>query len=171
MAGVRREGAFPNMVLPGLDGGSHPLSEAWSSGEALFLDGRRSHERWMSCASCHGAGHTNGLNFDTRGDGGYGAPKNTPSLLGVAGTEPMAWNGMFSRLSEQVRQSVESSLHGPSPSPGQVDDLVAYLQTLDPPPPRRGSDEPSAVRAACWRSPPGSCSTPSAPPRSPSAWP
>jgi hypothetical protein len=41
VAGVRREGAFPSVVLPGLDGGSHPLSEAWSSGEALFLLGHR----------------------------------------------------------------------------------------------------------------------------------
>jgi hypothetical protein len=39
--GVRREGPFPDLALPGLDGKSHPLSEAWSKGEALFLLGHR----------------------------------------------------------------------------------------------------------------------------------
>jgi hypothetical protein len=39
--GVRREGPFPDVALTGLDGKSHPLSEAWSKGEALFLLGHR----------------------------------------------------------------------------------------------------------------------------------
>jgi hypothetical protein len=39
--GVRREGPFPDLALTGLDGKSHPLSEAWSKGEALFLLGHR----------------------------------------------------------------------------------------------------------------------------------
>lgn len=117
-------------------------------GEALFVDGRRAMDRWMSCSSCHKAGHTNGLNFDTKGDGGFGAPKNTPSLLGVAGTEPSAWNGGFARLADQVHQSLESSLQGPDPSPGMVDDLVAYLETLAPPPPRRPRDDDAVVRGA-----------------------
>jgi hypothetical protein len=42
VAGVRREGAFPDLSLPGLDGKTHPLSEAWSKGEGLFLIGHRS---------------------------------------------------------------------------------------------------------------------------------
>ncbi|AGA27260.1 cytochrome c peroxidase [Singulisphaera acidiphila DSM 18658] len=117
-------------------------------GEALFLDGRRALDRWMSCSSCHNAGHTNGLNFDTMGDGGFGAPKNTPSLLGVAGTEPLAWNGSLARLADQVHQSLESSLRGPDPAPGMVDDLVAYLESLRPPPPRRPRDDPAAQRGA-----------------------
>ncbi|WP_406695418.1 cytochrome c peroxidase [Singulisphaera sp. Ch08] len=122
-------------------------------GEALFLDGKRSLDRWMSCSSCHNSGHTNGLNFDTLGDGGFGAPKNTPSLLGVAGTEPSAWNGSLARLGDQVHQSLESSLRGPDPSPGMVQDLVAYLEGLKPPPPRRTRDDPVAERgAAVFRS-------------------
>jgi hypothetical protein len=39
--GVRRDGRFPDLALPGLDGKSHPLSEAWSKGDALFLVGHR----------------------------------------------------------------------------------------------------------------------------------
>lgn len=125
---------------------SPPVRTAAQRGEALFRDGRRSLDRWLSCSSCHGVGHTNGLNFDTLGDGSYGAAKNTPSLLGVAGTEPFAWNGAFPRLADQVHQSLESSLRGSAPAPGVVDDLVAYLETLKPPVPRRAPDDPAVGR-------------------------
>ena len=40
-----------------------PVLTAAQRGEAAFHDGRRSHDRWMSCASCHPAGHTNGRDF------------------------------------------------------------------------------------------------------------
>ncbi|MGE3822065.1 MAG: cytochrome C peroxidase, partial [Isosphaeraceae bacterium] len=64
-------------------------------GEGIFHDARRSLDRWTSCASCHPEGHTNGLNFDTLGDGSYGAAKNTPSLLGVGQSPPYGWVGNF----------------------------------------------------------------------------
>ncbi len=41
VSGVRRDGPFPALSLPGLDGQSHPTAEAWSEGEALFLVGHR----------------------------------------------------------------------------------------------------------------------------------
>jgi AhpC/TSA family len=41
MAGVRREGSFPDLALPDLKGKNHPMSEAWSNGDALFLVGHR----------------------------------------------------------------------------------------------------------------------------------
>lgn len=125
-----------------------PVHTPEQRGEALFLDGRRAMDRWMSCSSCHNAGHTNGLNFDTMGDGGFGAPKNTPSLRGVAGTEPAAWNGSLARLADQVHQSLDSSLRGPDSSPGMVQDLVAYLESLPSPPPRRPRDDPATQRGA-----------------------
>ena len=81
-------------------------------GEALFHDGRLSMDRWMSCSSCHTGGHTNGLNFDTMGDGSHGAAKNTPSLLGVGSTAPYGWTGRFESLEQVVRESAKSSLHG-----------------------------------------------------------
>jgi mono/diheme cytochrome c family protein len=117
-------------------------------GEALFLDGRRAMDRWMSCSSCHKAGHTNGLNFDTQGDRGYGAPKNTPTLLGVGPTSPFTWTGEFERLADQVHQSLRTSLRGPEAEPGVVEDLSAFLESLPPPPPRRSADDPAALRGA-----------------------
>jgi cytochrome c peroxidase len=135
-------------TIPLADG--PPARTSAQRGEAAFLDGRLALDRWLSCASCHPGGHTNGLNFDTLGDGGYGAPKNTPSLLGVAPTAPFSWIGHFPTLDAQVRQSLRTSLRGPSPDDGTDADLVAYLSTLTPPPPppARPPDDPAEVRGA-----------------------
>ena len=101
-------------------------------GERLFHDGRLALDRWMSCASCHAEGHTIGLNFDTRGDGNYGAAKNTPSLLGVGETGPYSWTGRTERLEDQVRESLRSSLHGPGVTEEELADLGVYLRSLAP---------------------------------------
>jgi YVTN family beta-propeller protein len=115
-------------------------------GEHLFFDARLSVEGWMSCHSCHSDGHTNGLRSDTLGDGSYGAPKRVPTLLGAGDTAPWAWNGGIARLEDQVRRSIQTTMHGPRPTEGQVADLTAYLRTLAPPPPRRGASNQEAVR-------------------------
>ena len=123
-----------------------PTRTAIQRGEALFHDGRLGMDRWLTCATCHPAGHTTGLNYDTLGDGGYGAPKNTPSLLGVGSTTPYAWTGRFDALAEQVHESLRTSLRGDSDSPQTGSDLVAYLQSLTSPPPRRVANEPAVDR-------------------------
>lgn len=41
MPGVRKEGAFPRLSLPDLEGNERPLAEGWSEGPALFLIGHR----------------------------------------------------------------------------------------------------------------------------------
>jgi peroxiredoxin len=38
---VRRDGPFPRLSLPDLDGVLHPLEETWAQGEALVLIGHR----------------------------------------------------------------------------------------------------------------------------------
>jgi YVTN family beta-propeller protein len=104
-------------------------------GERLFYNARLSHDRWMSCHSCHTDGHTNGLLSDTLGDDSYGAPKRVPSLLGVGATGPWAWNGSVERLEDQVRKSVETTMQGKPLSDRQAAALTAFLETL--PAPRR----------------------------------
>ena len=83
-------------------------------GELLFYDARLSHDRWMSCDSCHTDGHTNGLLNDNQGDGSFDAPKRVLSLLGVGDTAPWAWNGSVDDLEAQVRKSVQTTMHGPA---------------------------------------------------------
>jgi cytochrome c peroxidase len=113
-------------------------------GELLFFDARLAVEGWMSCHSCHSDGHTNGQRSDTLGDGSYGAPKRVPTLLGVGDSAPWAWNGSMTRLEDQVRQSIRTTMRGPRPTEQQVADLTAYLRTLAPPP--RGALSGEAVR-------------------------
>jgi mono/diheme cytochrome c family protein len=123
-----------------------PRPTAVQRGEAAFRDGRLAMDRWMSCASCHTDGHTTGLNFDTGGDGNYGAPKNIPSLLGCGPTAPYAWTGRFGDLGEQVMQSLESTLHGSGINAEGAADLLAYLRSLAPAPPRRSPGEVAVAR-------------------------
>ncbi len=104
-------------------------------GESLFHDARLSHDGWYSCRSCHIDGHTNHLRNDNLGDGDYGAPKRVLSLLGVADTPPWSWLGSRSRLHDLVKRSLETTMQGEQPAhETDRDDLVAYLQTLKPPP-------------------------------------
>ena len=87
----------------------------------------------MSCQSCHTDGHTNNLLSDTLGDGSYGAPKRVPSLLGVSATGPWTWTGSMARLEDQIKKSITTTMHGVNPSGSQLDDLSAYLASLEPP--------------------------------------
>ena len=104
-------------------------------GELLFHDARLAHDGWFSCQSCHTDGHTNGLLNDNLGDGSFGAAKRVLSLRGVKDTGPWAWNGSMPDLPGQIRKSILTTMRGHKPSSQQVEDLAAYLRTLEPAPP------------------------------------
>jgi cytochrome c peroxidase len=125
--------------------GPRPEPTPADRGESLFFDARQSHDGWMSCQSCHTDGHTAGLKNDTLGDGSYGAPKQIPSLLGVGSTPPWTWVGGVDRLEVQVRMSIETTMQGRRPSEEQVEDLAAYLRSLEPPP-SAPLDDPAVER-------------------------
>lgn len=103
-------------------------------GERLFLDARLSQEGWMSCRSCHAEGHSNHSLADTLGEETHGAPKRVPSLLGIAGTEPMGWRGQFADLDAQIRKSVTISMRGRTLSDHEIEALRTYIESLPPPP-------------------------------------
>lgn len=112
--------------------GEKPTLTAANRGEALFHNARLSLDGWYSCHSCHTDGHTSGINADTLGDKTFGAPKNTPSLLGAGETGPWAWNGRFGTLEAQIDSSVKGTMQGAPLTAQQRADLVAYLQSLGP---------------------------------------
>lgn len=114
-----------------------PQPEAWprDRGERLFFDGRQSLGGFMSCHSCHTDGHTSGDLADTLGDGTYGTPKRTPTLLGTSITDHWGWNGELRELRDQVDRSFRTSMHAPNYAPQHSDDVTAYLHTLQFPPP------------------------------------
>jgi DNA-binding beta-propeller fold protein YncE len=105
-------------------------------GEVLFYNARLSQEGWFSCHSCHTDGHTPGLLADTLGDGTYGTPKRILSLLGVKDTGPWAWNGSKKELGSQIRSSMATTMRAVQLGSVQEEELLAYLETLVPPPPR-----------------------------------
>ncbi len=125
-------------------GPTPPLSLV-DQGERLFHDATLSHEGWMSCQSCHTDGHASAVLADTLGDGSYGAPKRTLSLLGVSDTAPYAWDGHQATLDEQVSSSFRTTLRGKAPDADQVRAVSAYLRTLPPAPPVSTASDPSAV--------------------------
>ena len=104
-------------------------------GESLFFDARLSHDRWMSCHSCHTEGHTNGLLNDNFSDQSFGAPKRVLSLLGRHDTAPFAWNGSSESLSVQIKNSIEQTMQSDrKPMEDEIAAIAAYLKTLDAPP-------------------------------------
>lgn len=115
--------------------GPQPNLSPADRGEILFHDGGLSLDHWMSCHSCHTDGDSNGLLADTLGDGTGGTPKRVLTLLGGRDANPWAWSGEVRILHEQVTKSVRNTMHGKQLPMTQVNDMVAYLHTLEPAPP------------------------------------
>ncbi len=114
--------------------GAPPEKSSARQGEALFYDARRSHNQWFSCHTCHVDGHTCGLNFDTLNDDSYGTPKLTPSLFNVTKTGPWTWHGRQKDLGAGVAKSFTTTMFGPQPTPAETAAVLAFLETLAPPP-------------------------------------
>ncbi len=115
--------------------GPQPAATARDRGERLFFDGQQSHDGWLSCHSCHTDGHTIGQLADTKSDGSYGTPKLILSLLGSRDANPWGWSGRFRELHAQVSASFTSTLHAGTLHAAEINDVVAFLHTLAPPPP------------------------------------
>ena len=123
--------------------GPTPPPSPAERGEKLFYDPAMSAGKWMSCHTCHIDGHTSGELADTRADGTVGTPKRIPTLLGTRLSDPWAWNGRFRNLDEQVRSSLETTMHVRNATAEQVGDITAFLHTLKPPPPLEpATDDP-----------------------------
>lgn len=114
--------------------GSPATNSLARKGETIFYDARRSHNQWFSCNTCHVEGHTCGLNFDTLNDDSYGNPKLTPPLHNVTRTGPWTWHGIQKDFAAGVKKSLTQTMFGPEPSKQDLADLVAFLDTLVPPP-------------------------------------
>ncbi|WP_437590490.1 c-type cytochrome [Sorangium sp. So ce1000] len=103
---------------------SKPADEdAVARGEALFNDPT------LACATCHsGELLTNGATVDV----GTGKPFQVPSLRGLAARAPYMHDGCAATLRERFGPCGGGDKHGVTSSltPAQIDDLVAYLETL-----------------------------------------
>jgi Di-haem cytochrome c peroxidase len=104
-------------------------------GERLFHSAEFSHDRWMTCASCHIEGHTNGQLNDNLGDRTYGAPKRVLTLLGIGDTHPYSWLGHEATIEKQVVRSILKTMQSyRTIDPDEMRQLAAYCASLAPPP-------------------------------------
>jgi cytochrome c peroxidase/sugar lactone lactonase YvrE len=115
--------------------GPTPSLDAVRLGERLFHDATLAHDGWMSCSSCHVRGHTNGQLNDNLSDDSFGAPKRVLTLLGNAGTEPLAWNGSKKTMRDQIKASINLTMQGPRElNDEEIEALSTYVRTLPPAP-------------------------------------
>jgi YVTN family beta-propeller protein len=102
-------------------------------GEQLFHSATLSHDRWLTCASCHTDGHTNGQLSDNFGDRNFGAPKRVPSLLGIKGTSPFTWLGHEPKLQGQIVSSIRKTMHSYRRLDNdEVENIEAFMESLPP---------------------------------------
>ena len=142
---------------------SIPLDDDVLLGKVLFNSADRAElakDQWISCAICHFDGGMDGRTW-ILGDG----PRNTPSLLGVRETLPIHWSGDLDELADVERtirtlqagtglvdaeRVCEPSCDESAPLSGrspELDALVAYLRSLNPPQTPSQSDDAERVAA------------------------
>jgi DNA-binding beta-propeller fold protein YncE/cytochrome c553 len=117
-------------------------------GDAVFHDASYAFQGSFSCRSCHPDGHTDGLTYDFDIDGVGRNILLNRSLRGVAGTAPFKWGGLNPTLQRQCgpRFAMVLTRADPFPEP-QLEDLVAFLESLPPPRPDPGAGRVAELAA------------------------
>ena len=103
------------------------------AGLLLFNDTSLSGSGTVACATCHPrGGHTNNHTYvgldvvpDGQADG-----RSTPLLYGVKDTAPYSWAG-GKTLKENIKGIIVNRMKGKEPTEAQLDQLIAFLDTLD----------------------------------------
>jgi mono/diheme cytochrome c family protein len=106
-----------------------PLSPIRASDDLAALRGKALFEGEALCSECHaGEKLTNNVNYDV----GTGESVQVPSLIGVGHRGPWLHTGCASTLRERFDPACGGETHGKTTqlSDAQIDDLVAYLETL-----------------------------------------
>lgn len=128
----------------------HVADSPADRGREIFYDARYSLDQWYSCHSCHIDGGTNSRIMDTMNDGTEMTFKTVLPLFDVTETGPWTWHGWQDDLAASMHNSVVETMQGKRPSESDKLALIAYLETLSPPPnPYRhddGSISESAIR-------------------------
>lgn len=100
-------------------------------GERVFHDASITFQGQFSCRSCHPDGHTDGLIWDFEIDGVGRNLLETRSLRGIRDTPPFKWNGKNPNLATQCGPRFARVLTRSDPfSPGDLADLVAYIESI-----------------------------------------
>jgi YVTN family beta-propeller protein len=101
-------------------------------GEMLFNDATLSLQHWISCATCHPDGRTDGLNWDLVNDG-LGNPKNAKSLLMMHATPSYMWMAVDDDFFSVIKEEIRTVLLAQIPD-ADVRAIMAYLAAMKPVP-------------------------------------
>ena len=101
-------------------------------GEMIFHDATRCFQHWLSCATCHPGGRSDGLNWDLLNDG-MGNPKNTKSLLLAHQTPPVMSHGVRANADVATVAGFKFILFR-EPQPGEAEAVQAYVRSMQPEP-------------------------------------
>jgi len=113
--------------------GPQPAATAARRGEMVFNDATKAFQRWYSCATCHpNRGRVDGLSWDFMRDG-IGNPKDTINLVHMDRTPPYNRRATRPTARECARTSLQDG-HMLVPTPQEVDDVLAFLKSLEPEP-------------------------------------
>jgi DNA-binding beta-propeller fold protein YncE len=99
-------------------------------GEEVFHDASYCLQHWLSCATCHPDGRTDGLHWDLLNDG-IGNPKHTHSLLFAHKTPPMMSLGVRSNMEAAVVAGFRY-IEFHEPTQEEVETTQEYIQSLQP---------------------------------------
>ena len=104
-------------------------------------DGNLSDLGVMACASCHPEGRQDGLSWRLGK-----SILQTPMLAGrVQGTAPFKWSGADENLRASFKHTIER-LGGFGLNSGQLDNLAAYVSSLEAPPKKTPTDPKAIAR-------------------------
>jgi len=130
MSGSKLTDASMDAMLSWIDAQPRPLRPAATNaaavqrGAALFNDATN-----VACVTCHsGARFSNNSTVDV----GTGQMFQVPSLLGIGTRGPFMHDGCAATLRDRFNPACGGDKHGITGqlSPAQIDDLIAYLNTL-----------------------------------------
>lgn len=120
-------------------------------GRTLFFDPRLSASNWISCATCHnpalawGDGLPKGI-----GHGMAELGRRTPTVLNLAWSELMFWDGRASSLEEQALGPVQSTVEMNLPIEkmlGKLEDIRAYKPLFEKAYPGEGITKDTVAKA------------------------
>jgi YVTN family beta-propeller protein len=120
-------------VLP-LGATLDPSKDRVRCGEMLWNDATMCFQQWLSCASCHPDGRTDGLNWDLMNDG-IGNPKNTRSMLLTQQGGPAMALGVRENSRMAVRAGIthiEFAVR-PEENANAIDKYIAALRPVPSP--------------------------------------
>jgi YVTN family beta-propeller protein len=110
--------------------GPNAEPDAARRGEIVFHDARRTKGKWLSCATCHPDGRSDGMYWDLLNDGA-GNPKKTKSLVNAHLTPPSMSTGVRSGYEVAVPAGFRH-IEFNDGTPQEIEDVMAYIRSLDP---------------------------------------